>query len=324
MRLPPFAFSFAAPIALAVLAGCAGGPDHAAFVTKTSLALVDLDSTPAALSFGYQRAEGYIGPRLADGSLLPVYGFLTTDSAGLGRSLGQVYATGCAAEVVATGGTPASAASATGSACQPSSALALERQPLVFLTGTSVGLALGWGADQRPNINLGYRRKEGSLIPVAAGAMPSVLATHRNDLAINAPSTQPGRPAAAIGVTQFFATGQAAIALAQRREIVDAFRDSADGALNVLRDADREQLRQSNAVMTCAAAVPDALWPKVWQNAQEQGVLPAAEAARLPQLSPAQARSLHADYASLRNNDKPESTQALTRHRHYVCGLAQR
>jgi hypothetical protein len=310
------------------LAGCASGPEHAVFITKTSLALVDLDSTPAGLSFGYQRVEGYIGPRLPDGSVLPVYGFLTTDSAGLGRSLGQVYATGCAAEVVVTGGTPASAAVAPGSACQPTQASNLPQQPVVFLTGTNIGLGLGWGADQQPNINFGYRRKEASLIPVAAGAMPSVLATHRNNVAINAPAPAAGasaaRPGADVGITQFFATGRAAVELAQRKEVVSAFRSGAEGALTTLRDADREQLRQSNAVMTCAAAVPDALWPKVWQSAQEQGVLPAAEAARLSTLSLSQARSLHADFASLRLNDQAEHTLSLTRHRHYVCGLAQR
>jgi len=191
---------------------------------------------------------------------------------------------------------------------------------------------VGWGADRQPNLNFGYRRKEASLIPVAAGLLPSVLATHRNDFAINAPAAPasaasdaaPGRVGAKVGITQFFATGLAAVALAQKPEVVDVFRDSADGALNTLRDADREQLRQSNAVLTCAAAVPDALWPKVWQSAKEQGLLPPTEAARLPSLSLAQARSLHADFTSLRHNDKAEHTASLTRHRHYVCGLAQR
>lgn len=92
-----------AALALAVagslaLAGCASVDTHATFVTKTSLALLDVDSAPSGVSFGYQRTEGYLGPRLKDGSAVPVAGFIRSNGDLLGRSLQQVYATGCAAD----------------------------------------------------------------------------------------------------------------------------------------------------------------------------------------------------------------------------------
>jgi len=59
--------------------GCATGADRAVFVTKTSVSILDIDSTPPGLSIAYDRVEGFIGPAYQSGGAPPVVGIMKSD-----------------------------------------------------------------------------------------------------------------------------------------------------------------------------------------------------------------------------------------------------
>jgi hypothetical protein len=86
---------------LLAMAGCAS-TDHVLFVTKTSIG-IDFDAKPATASIAYDRIEGYVAPRYANGEIPPVVASVKSDGAIFKPAMRQVYATGDAA-VIATGG----------------------------------------------------------------------------------------------------------------------------------------------------------------------------------------------------------------------------
>src|SRR5882762_7431723 len=90
-------------LAASLIAACAS--PGAVFVTKTSLSIVDADSTPAGVSFGFDRVEGFIGPVNPDGTVPSVVAKIETDGKIFNSKIKQIYATGAAAEAV-TGTTP--------------------------------------------------------------------------------------------------------------------------------------------------------------------------------------------------------------------------
>jgi len=215
----------------ALTAGCASTTDYATFVTKTSLAFVEADTTPAGLSFGFDRVEGYVGPRFEDGCVAPVVGYVETRGEGITRDVKQVYATGQAAVIVTHQGTgtpppnngkcppadkaavkPASAASAASS--PPVAAQEPKGRPaLFFATGTVIGIKIGFlESSPVPNaFTFGYKRKEMSVIPVEGGHTPSVLATHDSGKPV--PATQAAAassPAATAPATSTAAAAPAA------------------------------------------------------------------------------------------------------------------
>lgn len=297
------------------LAGCASVDTHATFVTKTSVALIDVDSAPSGVSFGYQRTEGYLGPRLKDGSAVPVIGFIRTNGTLVGRSLQQVYATGCAAEVVAQAASAASAPAA--SACTRTTFQDEKTRPMMFATGTTLGVGFSLGEGNAPSLTLGYRRKEASIIPVDPGAMPSVLATHGNEVQADVAGT---RPAGEIGIAQYFATGRAADALAGRGEVAQLFRASADSALGAYRQQEREQSLHVLTTLGCLSAVKDDRLSAVWRNAEAIGLLPpGSTAASLEQDGPAKARERYTQHLAFLNADSADTTVLMGLHRRFVC-----
>lgn len=311
------------PLAIAAAlaaAGCASPTRHATFVTKTSLALVDADTAPAGISVAYDRVEGYIGPRLEDGTVLPVTGYIDTDGGILVRKIRQVYATGNAARHVAAhtagGAAPAPAA--------PASAPPLDsREVLFFGTGTNIGLKIGFEAGTVvPNsFNFGYRRKEISVIPVDRGHMPSVFASIDNSAA--AREAQGAKPAVEFGLNQFFATGDAADRLAQDPDIggVIARRLGAEAQFRV---NEARQGQDALDALWCLSRLDDALLPRVWNNAEDLRVLPAPTLAGLRQAgSTALAqRQLYTRDIGLADAASADHGRRLALHREAVCQLA--
>lgn len=254
-----------------VLAGCASPTTHATFVTKTSLAVLDVDTAPAGMSVAYDRVEGYIGPRLEDGSVLPVTGYIDTDGGILVRKIRQVYATGRAAEHVSAH-TAAGAASAASAPSRPASAPELKsREVLFFGTGTNIGVKIGFEAGTVvPNsFNFGFRRKEISVIPVDQGHMPSVFASIDNSAA--AQEAQGAKPAVEFGLNQFFATGSAAERLAQDPAIggVIARRLNKEAEF---RTNESRQAKDALDALYCLSRVPDDRLDRVWNNAEDLGL----------------------------------------------------
>lgn len=305
---------------LAVLAGalcgCASLSDNVVFVTKTSLA-VDVTAQPAGATIGYDRFEGYVGPRFDSGRVPPVAASFVSNGQLLSREVRQVYATGRAAELVTapagTADTPAAAASAP--ADDP-------RQVMFFSTGTTLGLKLGFGATGVTDwFTLGYKRREITVIPITTGEFPSVLATVDSDQAATAAAET------RFGVGQYFATGTAARAVAADDAVRALFRHRVKGALGADELQEKSQAESALLTLSCLSALPDAELPRVFDHAASQKLFEADRPglpAELKALPAAQARSTYTRYLAASDGRSPGRGQTMDRHRALVCALAGR
>ncbi len=289
-----------------LVGGCASGPDHVLFVTKTSLG-IDVATEPSSASIGYDRIEGYIGPRFDNGGVPPVAASFQTNGQLLSREVRTVYATGQAAKIV-TGaqGTPATVPKLEG-----------ERRRMFFSTGTTVGLKLGFGATATTEFVFGYKRRELSVIPMpASGEFPSVLASLQNDVSSG------GASQTEFGVTQYFATGDAAVNVALHPDTQELFRRRISLALAQSTDALR--------ALNCLSVIPDDQLGLVWRNVRARALFsPDLEDADFDRLfaataRPAEARASYTRYLSLIDLKSPERSNRLAEHRGFVCGLAGR
>ena len=202
-------------LSAALLAGCA---NRVIFTTQTSLGL-DVSGTaqmPNKVSLSYNRFEGSIVPRKANGEAHSVYGGLDADITFFnGHTIKQTFATGKAA-MIATG---AQTKDADGKA----SKAAINDAPLIFLTATTFGLHLAAGEkEMSPNMLLGFRRSEAAVIPVPdpAQEVRSVYA----DILINSTTNASGittnfSTLGGVRIRQGFATGRAAEAKAATEEV---------------------------------------------------------------------------------------------------------
>lgn len=321
------------PIAAALgLGACATGSDVATFVTKTSFAIVDVDSVPASVTVAYDRFEGYVGPRFDDGSVYPVVGYVETTGSFASRSLRQVYAGGPAARVVTAGSagaaeTAATAAHAAASAAAVAAVAAANaasqpapgRNILVFATGTTIGLKIGFAEVGAPtSFTLGYKRKEASVIPVDKVRQPAILASLDNATQVAAAASS------AFGVRQFFATGDAAINLARLSAIRSRFEDKASEAVGVaaFRTQEAAQGRLALDAVSCTLSAPDGRLAAIWRNAAETGIF--ADTKTLDDIgvakTPAAQRDLYAKrLAALIDPASADYTRRLQRHSDFVC-----
>ncbi|WP_422010205.1 hypothetical protein [Roseateles sp.] len=302
-----------------LLAGCA--TRDAVFVTKTSLSIIDADATPASISIAFDRAEGYAGPRADDGVVYPVTGYLQTSGKGLSREVKQVFAGGPAAALVLQDGTPPPPGPA--SRCDDGRA----GPPLFFATGTTLGLKVGFSESAGlPNaFTLGYKRKELAIVPVSASCHPAVLASIDSDAGARAVATD---AKANLAVTQYFATGKAAEALAARPEIRSLFRKNAEAAMGdvaAFNERERRQGRLALDVLACAGRVPEGAFGRVVNNAEDLGLFPDAGAATRIRAATgiAEQRRLYGELLSLRVGDSDAFGDALAFHKQRTCALAQ-
>lgn len=300
---------------LSLLGGCATS-NYATFVTKTSLAVLDVDTAPAEASIAFGRTEGYVGPRFADGSVYPVTGFINANGAALSRQTQQVFAGGAAALLVLRKEPTAPQVGR----CDDGR----ERPPLFLATGTSVGLQVGFaeGSVLPNSFNLGYRRKEATLVPVSQGCRPSVLAALDSD---GGARTADGQPKASLGIVQYFATGDAADALARSddvRLLFDRGRAAVATAVQAFTERERVQLQATVDVLQCAAGVPDAKFDDVVLSARELALFPDGGAEQVMAAaagSPRRAR--YAQMLRLMNGSDDARTTTLGLHRQRVCAL---
>jgi hypothetical protein len=307
--------------ALSLLGGCASS-NYATFVTKTSLAVLDVDTAPAEASIAFGRTEGYIGPRFDDGSVYPVTGFINASGAALSRQTQQVFAGGGASVLVLGQDSVGKDPGGKGSA---KCADGRDRPPLFLATGTTVGLRVGFaeGSVLPTAFNFGYRRKEATLVPVAKGCQPSVLAALDSD---GGARTEAGQPKASLGIVQYFATGEAADVLAKSEEVRALFsrgREAAATAVQAFAERERVQLHSTVDVLKCAAGVPDLRFDDVVVNARELGLVPegGADLVMAANAGP-QRRQRYAEHLRLLNGSEDARTVALEIHRRRVCALA--
>lgn len=356
-----------ATLAIVSVAGCASPDKYATFVTKTSLSVLDVDSAPAGVGIAYDRVEGFIGPRFADGTAVPVAGFFDTDGGVMSRRVRQVYVTGQAAKLATqqaqtislapaaasgalSGGSDAGAGAGAGSgttvkvpaASIPAGSDAVQgskpKNPVMFFgTGTTIGMRVGFVANSvvPDSFVFGFRRKEASVIPVdkegGVEKFPSVLATLDNSS--EAPAVGASVPAGgaasvpALGVTQYFATGQAAENLAMLPSVQQRFKDKAEDAVGSFREQEAQQGKRALETLFCLSRLPDAKLDRVWANAEALGLFAAAgisdalENIRAAAGNPPLQRQRYTGNLAPLNADNRDYTQLLNLHRTFVCRL---
>lgn len=280
----------------ALLAGC--GTPGAVFVTKTSLAIADLDSTPAEMTFAMHRVEGFIAPRNQNGNTPPVLAHIQSNRELWEPEVRQVYATGTAAERLAGDfdsnnsecdickkEPPASDAAeqkkidnkkeGEKEAAKQAAERAPKVSPVVFTTSTTIGLRIGVSAENIVDgVVLGYRRKEMSFVPSLAKddhgnyRYPSLIA------AINLQSK--GGKEAGFQACQGFATGTAATKLAETDDAGLGCLDENESVKRLLTASRRAEMRQHASVagaLRCYVALPDERRHAARRNAEMLGLV---------------------------------------------------
>jgi hypothetical protein len=324
-------------LGFAATAACTPLQDHVVFVTKTSMG-VDFDAEPPAVTIGYDRVEGYLGPRADDGSVPPVLASIQSDGKPFGSKVRQTYATGAAAVRVAEG-----MAGHDSDDVSTDQTISGGLKLMFFGTTTSVGLKVAGGPSGPSSATFGYKRKEASIIPLGRlpaeegkpqkYVYPSVIASI--DTTAGASSVQ----AAGLSNTQFFATGRAAEHYASTAPVQQAFNERSKEALQAFDRTETQQRLVAGDVLACYAGVLPDKRPQVWQDAQARGLLvapqeegepaPAADET-LQQLmtlnglgpnSAAMASNLYATQISQPRGFTAGRESALNGHRDMVCKL---
>ena len=324
----------AAPILMVlVLVACASPRDSAIFATKTSMAIADIDSLPASISIGYDRLEGYAGPRFRDGSAYPVASMIETNGGIADRKVRQVFVGGEAA-LIATSST---AASGPALKAAPPASPASDARALIFATGTTTGLKLGFteGTVVPTSLTIGYRRKEAALVPVDQQILgTSVLGSLSNDIGVAVAASAPAasNPTSAVnvdfGLEQFFATGKAAENLASRRKIREKFQDSAEAAIGNVqkyREAEAVQGRLAMETIVCVDRLNEAQFARIINNVDDLNIL--ADFNVMPKIRAAtlkDQRQLYYGHLTLLNPSNPKITSAMEFHKQLACELAPR
>lgn len=305
-------------LSLFMLGGCASLEDHAIFVTKSSID-IGFDTTPPTVNIGYDRIEGYLGPRYEDGRIPPVAGSIRTKGNVFDREVRQVYATGKAATTVTNLG---------GSApdpCKPTVDCPVEsdkHKTMFFGTTTSIGLKLSFGQPALiDSFSLGYKRKELSIIPITeSGHFPSVLATLDTEVEPEAGATTRW------DAKQFFATGKAAEQLAMNQDVKRMFEAEAVGEFIMrYRTNERAQYDELRRTAVCLVKVKDERLSQVFANVD---ALPffndKGSEARTNSMSAAEKREYYLKLMSQIDAASEEYTGVMKGHRAFVCDLAKR
>jgi hypothetical protein len=191
-----------------LLAGCAS--TDLVFVTKTSLSFADFDpaTSGSGVTMGYSRVEGFAGYKCKGGKAPPVVAIINGADKVLSANVSQLFATGNAA-LVASGAPKADES--------PSTPKSDDAERIVFGTGTTLGLKIGYEAGKAVNLVLGHRRREAAFIPLDGewtenckpGGVPSVFASYRT-------GAEASGADAKIRLMQVFGTGGAAEQLADK------------------------------------------------------------------------------------------------------------
>lgn len=254
MSKAPVAYLFV--IAVALTSGCAH-PNRVLFFTKTSIG-IDADTTPPTATISYDRIDGYLGPRYDSGAVPPVLASIQSDLAIFAPKIKQVYATGQAAN------------NATSTEVNAPQYLPLsgKKELMFFGTSTTTGLKVGFTPNGAPNsVTLGYKRKEISVIPLQTikcpnsdlecDTFPSVLAS------VDMRTSVASLDKTSLAMSQFFATGGTAEALANDASIRSQFTILAQNALQVVgpvpEDVQKHRKALADYVKTLTPAELDTL-----------------------------------------------------------------
>lgn len=211
------------------LFGCSTGKKNILFITKTSLG-VDIDSKPPTMDVAYTRREGTLSPEYKEGVLPQMASFSTGVRFPVNVAVGQSFATGHAATLLAkyigTTANPALSKSIPTTEIENANVSRIkgavaDGKRYFFGTDTSFGLHVTFGLETGgypDSLSLGYKRKELAFVPISEDTddntvgIPSLLATAGLDFK----GQQTGGN---LEYIQFFATGGPASYLAAKQVI---------------------------------------------------------------------------------------------------------
>ena len=311
---------------LVITTGCST-TENAVFVTKSSISIVDIDKTPASLTFAYDRTEGFFGPNYENGAVPSVVGFISTDGQIINPKIKQLYATGEAADIVVD---PTRTTYTTNNEADT---LIGAREPFLFGTSTTFGFKIGiTGAD--PSLTLGYKRKEVSVIPLrkgkgeAADVYSSVLASI--DTSVDSNFSVDGENAE-FENGQFFATGKAAKILASQDYMKKLFKDRAKSSLEVFDELFNEQVKYQLSISKCSMNIDSKKWQTVIDSGTASNIFPDLNESIQVALSKYKASGKAEDQLSLIKlhsagisggivGSTPEYSVLLKAHKQLVCG----
>lgn len=324
--------------ALLLLAGCANRTKDAVIITSTTFG-IGVDPATSGAGVAYDRVEGFSSPIFASGVAPPVLASFESDGKKLfAPAVKQVFATGNAARKLATSMDTSSTnvtvrqariqtvgftQSTQGTDSAPSTATeASTGEPMFFGTGTVIGIKFGFSATAMDGFTFGFKRKEVSIIPRKneSNDLASVLAS------IEAGATSPSTPVpgdANANIRQFFATGDAADALAGDDRIGRLFRDKAQDSFVTFHEQQRDHNEAALVAMACILKVDDARLNAAWTDAEVQQLF--TNEGAIDALKSADAQTARAKYATelfLVDHNDHELTARLREHKAYVCGLA--
>lgn len=235
--------------------------DKVVFVTKSSLSIADVETTPAEITVGYDRVEGYFAPVYSNGALPPVVSSIKTDGGLFAPKVQQLYATGEAANLVVD------EASTYSENTDDEKELTGSKLGMFFGTSTNLGFKVGVTQSQ-PSVNIGYKRIEASYIPLGnvndVDVYPSVIASI--DTTMKVPDADDLNPDG-LQVGQYFATGTAAKHLATKGFVRQAFNTKARDAVKEYKDELNKQQKSALHTLKCAASLKDEQWPQVIDSA---------------------------------------------------------
>jgi hypothetical protein len=230
--------------------------DEVVFVTKSSLSIVDVETTPADVTVGYSRIEGYFAPAYSNGALPPVVSSIKTDGGLFAPRIQQLYATGEAANLVVDDDRTYDETK------DDEAKLEGDKKSMFFGTSTNLGFKVGV-MQENPSINIGYKRIEASYIPLGSvngvDVYPSVIASI--DTTITVPSPEDANPDG-LQVGQYFATGTAAKHLATKDFVRRGFQEKAQSAFKKYEEELNKQQKSALHTLKCAASLTDEQWPQ--------------------------------------------------------------
>jgi len=212
--------------------GCQVGRDSTLFVTKTSFG-VDIDGKPPTLGIGYDRKEGTVAPKFADGNVIPQMASFQGRGGGFTTSVigaAQSFAIGQPAVIMSKYmGSPDSKPSVLTSIPLTELDSVYEvagntdtARRYFFGTDTNLGVDIHLAAENGglpTSLSVGWKRKELAYVPLEmknpGGATPSVVVPSLISTVNFGVNPQSGTT----NLNQFFATGIAANYLSAQPDI---------------------------------------------------------------------------------------------------------
>lgn len=234
-----------AGLSLFLCCGC-DSTDHVIFVTATNIG-INADAKTQTANIGYDRTEGVIGPTYVDGGTLPgTFAYMNSNLSVFSPSVKQLYATGEAAAQVTDTNRPLPPSPPPGVGM---------RRIMFFGTTSTIGLKVGFSTGTPDSIVLGYKRRELSVIPLHKDnpdsgnpdVYPPVIASIDMNVAT------PSLIETTLGLTQYFATGVAAVNVARLPDIRAAFAAAASDAVKKGLALADDTKKQATTVATCVS-----------------------------------------------------------------------